>query len=119
MSTPDAKIARSAWDQCALIKCITLIYETEKLICYTTIVSRGFTASMFVEKLGGKAMMCMSITKDLLIQIIEQYGAEAVTKDTQGMTDAECIESIQNDSREVFTGCDNYDEKGYCKGHDK
>ena len=60
----------------------------------------------------------MVATKSFLIGIIQRdHNPSEVLVDWTG-TEADAIQAIQDDSREVFAcGCDHYDEAGYCLGH--
>lgn len=62
--------------------------------------------------------MHVTIGKKFLISLIRENGACEILDNWTG-TDAEAIAQIESDPRECIPmgGCDNYDERGFCKGH--
>lgn len=62
--------------------------------------------------------MHMTIDKNYLISLIRENGARNILDNFTG-TDEEAIAEIKADPRECIPmgDCDNYDERGFCKGH--
>ena len=66
-------------------------------------------------------MKHMAISKAVVLGQLEKAQREGADT-TEGilggtpMSLAAAIENLKNDKREVITGCDNFDSKGYCRG---
>ena len=71
-----------------------------------------------MEKTKRIGIYHMSVAKHYVIRMIKRDGAKDWLKNWTG-TDDEAIAALQADPRETFCNCDNTDEKGHCKGHEK